>query len=273
MSDKAITADLLARLQRHYIKPGDLMPGGMFMPEVTLEGRRADALYVGFFASRGKFLVGHELKVSRADWLHELADPSKAEIWFRECHSWYLVVPHASIVHEGELPPGWGLMTPGKSVTRMNVLVKAEHRPDVQPSWAATHAIVQRADSLRMSEVSRDREKQRQDSETEIARRVEQTLAFKDPGREAEARAARLETLLREVGEVLGVDVQGPHVDWDTSSVNVESLRTSFAAWLAADEAIRADVYQHRIGALSALRDELGRAEASLRVLLSEVRP
>lgn len=35
--------ELLERLKRHYIKPGDLMPGGAFLPEVVLGSRRADA--------------------------------------------------------------------------------------------------------------------------------------------------------------------------------------------------------------------------------------
>ena len=32
------SADLLARLQRHYIKPGAPLPGGVFLPEVGVNG-------------------------------------------------------------------------------------------------------------------------------------------------------------------------------------------------------------------------------------------
>lgn len=55
-------------------------------------------------------LIGHEVKVSRADWLTELRDLSKAERIKRFCTYWYLVISDASIVRAGELPEGWGLM-------------------------------------------------------------------------------------------------------------------------------------------------------------------
>jgi len=53
---------------------------------------------------------GHEIKVSRSDWLAELRDPSKAEAFARYCHHWWLVVADKSIVHAGELPDTWGLL-------------------------------------------------------------------------------------------------------------------------------------------------------------------
>lgn len=73
----------------------------------------------GVFSHRDRVptLIGHEVKVSRSDWLTELRDPEKAEAWKRYCHGWYLVVPQAEIVRDRELPEGWGLMVKrGKSV-------------------------------------------------------------------------------------------------------------------------------------------------------------
>lgn len=58
-------------------------------------------------------LHGHEVKVSRADWLTELKDPAKADAIKRYMHHWWLVVPDAAIVKSGELPEGWGLLVPG----------------------------------------------------------------------------------------------------------------------------------------------------------------
>ena len=52
---------------------------------------------------------GHEVKVSRSDWLRELKDPGKAEAWRQFCDHWWLVVPDASIVRD-DLPDGWGLL-------------------------------------------------------------------------------------------------------------------------------------------------------------------
>lgn len=55
-------------------------------------------------------ILGFEIKVSRADWLAELRDPTKADAWRQHCHHWYLVVPDPAIVRE-DLPAGWGLIT------------------------------------------------------------------------------------------------------------------------------------------------------------------
>lgn len=54
-------------------------------------------------------VIGHEVKVSRSDWLSELREPEKAEAWKQYCHYWYLVVSDLGIVKD-DLPEGWGLM-------------------------------------------------------------------------------------------------------------------------------------------------------------------
>lgn len=69
-------------------------------------------------------IYGHEVKVSRSDWLSELADPTKAEEWARYCHHWYLVAPEGIV--RDDLPDGWGLMVPrGNSLV---IAVKAPRR-------------------------------------------------------------------------------------------------------------------------------------------------
>lgn len=65
---------------------------------------------------------GHEIKVSRADWLTELRDPSKASVWSSRCNTWWLVVPDDDIVRDDELPAGWGLMARYKSGAKAGLL-------------------------------------------------------------------------------------------------------------------------------------------------------
>jgi len=72
--------------------------------------RTADALAMGLWPSRGMHLHGFEIKVSRSDWAHELKQPDKAEEIARYCHFWWLAVPDAAIVKDGELPHQWGLL-------------------------------------------------------------------------------------------------------------------------------------------------------------------
>lgn len=73
--------------------------------------RCADFIAIDLWPGSGLALHGHEVKVSRSDWLHELTQPEKADAFKRYMDFWWLVVPDASIVKPGELPEGWGLLT------------------------------------------------------------------------------------------------------------------------------------------------------------------
>jgi hypothetical protein len=74
--------------------------------------RHADALAMSLWPSRGLYLTGFELKVSRSDWIKELKQPAKAESIAQYCDYWFLVAASQEIIQTGELPPTWGLMAP-----------------------------------------------------------------------------------------------------------------------------------------------------------------
>ncbi|WP_235717008.1 hypothetical protein [Mycolicibacterium goodii] len=178
---KLKTADLLALLKRHYIKPGAPLPGGIFLPEVGWNGGSGggcDAIYVGFTSTSGRILVGHELKVSRADWLNELNKPGKADAWADQCHEWWLVVSDPAVVHEGELPAHWGLMVPGTSKTRMRVITRAVRKnPAVHtPSWNAVRSIMARQDTLRANAIQNAKNDAYRDATAEVEERVERRV-------------------------------------------------------------------------------------------------
>ena len=69
----------------------------------------ADFIAIDKYHSK-QAMIGHEIKVSRSDWLTELRDPTKSERIKRFCDYWYLVVSDPLIVAKDELPEGWGLM-------------------------------------------------------------------------------------------------------------------------------------------------------------------
>lgn len=71
--------------------------------------RTADFIAMDLWPSTGLVLHGHEVKVSRSDWLRELADPAKAAEFHQWVDYWWLVVSDRSIVRD-DLPDGWGLM-------------------------------------------------------------------------------------------------------------------------------------------------------------------
>jgi hypothetical protein len=109
-------------LRAHYCPPGNPRKAESY---VLVEEARAgaawagnagqcDLIAVGAWQSTGHERIGHEVKVSRSDWLRERADPTKADRFMRYCHRWYLVIPTAKgttpIVEIDEVPASWGLM-------------------------------------------------------------------------------------------------------------------------------------------------------------------
>ncbi|WP_342314631.1 hypothetical protein LIX17_25620 (plasmid) [Mycobacterium avium subsp. hominissuis] len=208
--------DLLGRLRRHYIEPSRRLPGGIFVPEVGMNGgygagRRCDAVYVGFTTTSGRQMIGHEIKVSRSDWVAEMGRKNgKADAWADECHQWWLVVSDPAIVRDGELPTGWGLMSPGRSVTRMNVHHPAVAKADHQPSWDAVRSVFARYDTLRAEAV---------DAEAAAARAKAQQEAKKEAAATLAARIAELPDVtelqhqLALVREALG----GAPIDWNSA--------------------------------------------------------
>lgn len=194
---------LVDHLRRHYIKPGADLAGGVFLPEVGLNGitdRRCDAIYIGFTSASGRLLVGHEIKVSRADWRHELDQPGKADRWADQCHAWYVVAPSTSIVPPNELPAGWGLMVPSaRSKNRMDIVVRARIHADREPSWLVTRSIIARLDTLQQQERSRMRLEERDRASEALAASRQARAEHADP------RAAHDRAILDELEQLLGV--------------------------------------------------------------------
>lgn len=89
--------------------------------------RTADAIAMNMWPSRGLTLHGFEIKVSRSDWVRELKDASKADAFMHRVDYWWLAVSDAAIVHDGELPDGWGLLAPRGS--GLGVVHDAAKRP------------------------------------------------------------------------------------------------------------------------------------------------
>ncbi|MEM6680213.1 MAG: hypothetical protein AAF675_20305 [Pseudomonadota bacterium] len=72
-------------------------------------GRRADAVMMSLWPSRGLELHGVEIKVSRSDWKREAADPTKAEAVAKFCDRWWIHTPKGIVDDISDLPPAWGL--------------------------------------------------------------------------------------------------------------------------------------------------------------------
>lgn len=72
-------------------------------------GRFADAVMMSLWPSRGLELHGVEIKISRADWKREAADPAKAEAVAKFCDRWWIHTSPGVVDDLSDLPPAWGL--------------------------------------------------------------------------------------------------------------------------------------------------------------------
>ncbi|GJF06584.1 hypothetical protein [Pseudonocardia sp. D17] len=134
MAEVTTARDVIAMLRRHYLPEGR-QPSGIFAPEIQAptSTRRADLIWQDVtIAGKGQ-LVGHEVKVSRADVLAELADPMKADAWMRYCDAWWLVLSDAALIDGVDVPELWGVMAPpsGRRTRSMTIVRPA---PRLKPA-------------------------------------------------------------------------------------------------------------------------------------------
>lgn len=225
---------LLQMLRAHHglTGPADQWAGGTLVPEVSAngpfgDGRRADAVYVGYTAASGRCLIGYEIKTSRADWRREIARAAdKADQWADQCHEWWIVVSDPAIVKDGELPHGWGLMSPPTEGDHlMTVHVRAERKRDHQPSWDALRSIMSRMETLRASTIKNQIWQIEQEKRRTIRIEVEAEFA-KRRGPDAQELHRRLRVL---------EDALGVRVNWgDAATATYPTLDVAAIAQIGA---------------------------------------
>jgi hypothetical protein len=145
----ARTEEVLGMLRRRYsqLTPGN-GPRYVLAPEVRNQAgfggyngpklRACDLMVLDTWQSGPVRLIGHEVKVSRSDWLRELKDPDKAAAFIPWVSEWWLVVGDRDIVKADELPPAWGLLAPAGSTLRAVARPKRRLRqPDIPPDILA----------------------------------------------------------------------------------------------------------------------------------------
>ena len=95
--------------------------------------RTADAMAMSLWPSRGLYMTGFEVKVSRADWKKELEQPEKAEELAQFCKMWFIACPD-KMIDKDEVPPGWGLIHVKEDGGLRYVKPAPEHEA-IEPSW------------------------------------------------------------------------------------------------------------------------------------------
>lgn len=168
----------------------------------TRATRHADAVSIGIWPSTGHAIHGFEIKISRGDWLRELADPSKSQEIFRFCHRWSLVTP-AGLVAADELPPGWGHYAFKDGRLREAVMPK---RMEPQPPTAGFMAALVRCaggldESLISEAVGKERRAWEEQRDAEVQRLVERRL--REHGADKSRAVEQLTNLEKGLGEPL----------------------------------------------------------------------
>jgi hypothetical protein len=131
---KVTANDILDALESYYAQIGLVL-----IREVSIayQGeRRADALVLG----RGnETVIIDEVKVSRQDFLHELADDEKRQRAL-DLSSQYNFAAPQGMIQKDELPPEAGLLEMDKA-GKIHPTVPAPHRRPEPPTWALVSAV------------------------------------------------------------------------------------------------------------------------------------
>lgn len=120
--------ELRAMLRRKYSRTSEAikMPEYLVAFEVPIDGRprwadmpevrarqRVDAVAVGLWKRTEHLVHGFELKVTRADLMHELRDPTKSAAAVTAFDRWWLVIGNPALLRDDDpLPAGWGVLEP-----------------------------------------------------------------------------------------------------------------------------------------------------------------
>lgn len=149
------TAEILALLRRYYRPPAwafflELRAGTGYNYNrlAWMKGsdrqnveRRLDAWAFHLWPSGGYRPTGFEVKVSRADFLHDVKTASKRARYLALCQYFYYVTPK-DLVRPDEVPPEAGLMY--ATTSRLKVVKFPPERTIPQPEWDFFAAICRR---------------------------------------------------------------------------------------------------------------------------------
>lgn len=182
----------------------------------TLRGeRRADAVALNLWPSRGMTIRAFEIKVDKRDLDRELKNPEKAEAIARFADEFWLVTPDGLVPDLDALPPTWGLMVPGpKGGLTLRVAKKAERLSPQEPTKKLLVSLV-RAAHERMTKIERDhipRTAIKDETEKAFRRGLESAPGYQTRFRQE---AERLEKRVEDFKTATGIDIS----NFDAASV------------------------------------------------------
>ncbi len=113
--------------------------------------QRFDAWAINLYPSKGHMTIVYEVKVSRSDFLHEIANPVKREQALQYSNEFYFAVP-AGLVSSEEIPEECGLLYVNDDLT-IKTIKKAPYRSDATLTWSLLASIARRSAKSEMNAV------------------------------------------------------------------------------------------------------------------------
>lgn len=175
--------------------------------------RFADAVIMSLWPSRGLELHGVEIKVSRADWKREAADPQKAETIAQFCDRWYVHTSPGVVDDLSDLPPSWGLREFDGRVWK--TVREAEKTDAVPLTRSFLASLLRRADGL-MAEFIREANREAQKQIADEAQKRRDRFA-KEVERAAERitdKSSRMSKSLAKFEDAFGEIANNDWMDW-----------------------------------------------------------
>ena len=218
--------------------------------------RRADAVAMNLYPSRGLEIRGFEIKTSVSDLRRELSNPDKAELVAKYCNTWWLVVPKG-LTDKSDVPLGWGIMEVGEKGLRTKRAAVPRGAGEVVPVSRPFVAALARA---AQKEIERLRKDWIPLSSVEERMEKRYLAGVEAAPRESKFRIEELQHKVagaRPILSMLGIDIDSNA--WDGG--------IDEASGKAAAEAIsigRALMQKYRGGAIHA-REQIGYAVENLR--------
>lgn len=193
--------DIKAALQKQYCQPEWAIFFEVSDGTGAASRRRADAIAMNMWPSRGLELRAFEIKVSRSDLASELKDPAKAEAVAQYCNTFYLAIPKG--LAEGlVLPPTWGIievLPSGQSrISRQAEYNKTPIPPTVQFMASLIRAASKDQEKVIKAVVDGEVAKARESERQRVERMVQSELAAR------RSKADTLSELLVKIEAVTG---------------------------------------------------------------------
>ena len=171
--------------------------------------RYADMLAVSVWPSRGIYLEGVEIKVSRSDWLKELRNPQKADAFFDYCRHWFIAAPKG-VVEKSEVPATWGFIE--LTTKRHRVVKQPEENSNPKPLDLLLFASLIR----HLKKTCGYSEKDVQDRVREVTKEAQEAIIEAGNSLHAARRLKKLEREVAEFEKQTGISIRAT---WDHGNV------------------------------------------------------